>query len=221
MEFLKEEKSKRDIPVELLKLALKRAGQIGNLMNSGAKEEIEDIVKESARRIAAHESYILETKKEIKKIKEQISEILDSVQLYIGESGLGGEDNPGVRGAGTILPFRYRRSDHSEKDGDSPQEKITCLAEARVTATGQPLPLDFSLEKEVDAKAGPAVEKEINRVMHNYLVGKIAGEDLLDSSGQLIIKKGAAITPETVGRAESEGKMADLIIHVVLPGVED
>lgn len=80
-----------------------------------------------------------------------------------------------------------------------------------------------TLTKPVDAvqKASPAVATEIKTVRHKYVVGKLAGEDLLDGSGQVIIGKNNPITPDVVERAEKEGKLAELIVHMVIPGLEE
>lgn len=67
----------------------------------------------------------------------------------------------------------------------------------------------------------PVVEKVISSVWHKYIVGKLAGEDLLDSGGQMILRKGERITPETVDRAEQAGKLAELIVHMAGPNLEE
>jgi hypothetical protein len=71
-----------------------------------------------------------------------------------------------------------------------------------------------------DIPSSPALSADINQVRNKYLVGKVAGEDLLAKDGSIIIKKGSVISAETVGRAEEEGKLAELIINMVLPGME-
>jgi hypothetical protein len=58
-------------------------------------------------------------------------------------------------------------------------------------------------------------------VRNKYLVGKIAGDDLIARDGSLIISKNSVISAETVKRAEEEGKLAELIINMVLPGMEN
>lgn len=70
-------------------------------------------------------------------------------------------------------------------------------------------------------KSSLAVSKDIKAVRHKYVVGKLAGEDLLDSKEQVIIRKGGLITPLVVERAEREGKLAELIVHMVIPGLEE
>ncbi len=65
--------------------------------------------------------------------------------------------------------------------------------------------------------ASPAVAMEIRNVRHRYIVGKVAGEDLRDVQGTLIIAKGEAITAEIVAEAETSGKLPELIINMQLP----
>ncbi len=69
-------------------------------------------------------------------------------------------------------------------------------------------------------RASPAVAREIKTVRHKYVVGKLAGEDLLAGDGRLIIGKNEVITPEIIDRAEKEGKLAELIVNMVIPGLE-
>lgn len=71
-----------------------------------------------------------------------------------------------------------------------------------------------------DKQASPAVAKKIDTVRHKYIVGKLAGEDLLDKNGQIIINKNGLIMPEVVELAEKEGKLPELIIHMIIPGLE-
>lgn len=66
-----------------------------------------------------------------------------------------------------------------------------------------------------------ALSADISQVRNKYLVGKIAGENLVAWDGSLIIEKNNIISAETVKRAEEEGKLAELIINMVLPGMEN
>lgn len=67
----------------------------------------------------------------------------------------------------------------------------------------------------------PAISAEINNIRFKYIAGKIAGQDLYDSSGKLIIAKGKVITSEIVATVETEGKLPELIVNMVLPGMEE
>ena len=69
------------------------------------------------------------------------------------------------------------------------------------------------------AAASPTVAKEIELIRHRYIVGKLSGEDMYDSEGRLIISKNTVITPEIIVKAETEGKLPDLIVNMILPGI--
>ncbi|MFD0697138.1 hypothetical protein ACFQZT_23990 [Paenibacillus sp. GCM10027628] len=60
---------------------------------------------------------------------------------------------------------------------------------------------------------------EISKIKQNYIVGKTAGENLLDRQGRLIIAKEAIITEEVIRRAQREGKLAELIVNMTISGL--
>lgn len=66
----------------------------------------------------------------------------------------------------------------------------------------------------------PAVASEIRQVRHRYIVGKIAGGELRDAEGQLIVAKDAVITAAVIQQAEQAGKLPELIINMILPGMD-
>ncbi len=49
---------------------------------------------------------------------------------------------------------------------------------------------------------------------HAFILGKFAGDNLFDGSGKLIIAKDEIITDEVIAKAESEGKLVDLIVDM-------
>lgn len=66
-----------------------------------------------------------------------------------------------------------------------------------------------------------AVTAQINNIRYKYISGKAAGQDLYDQDGKLIIAKGEIITSEVIGKAEAEGKLPELIVNMVIPGMEE
>ena len=66
----------------------------------------------------------------------------------------------------------------------------------------------------------PAISAEINNIRHKYIVGKIAGESLVANDGSIIVAQNQTITAEIVARAEAEGKLPELIVSMILPGME-
>ncbi|MBP1961791.1 hypothetical protein [Paenibacillus aceris] len=60
---------------------------------------------------------------------------------------------------------------------------------------------------------------EIGMIKQNYIVGKLAGENLIDRQGRLIVAKQAVITEDVIRRAQREGKLAELIVNMTIPGL--
>lgn len=60
---------------------------------------------------------------------------------------------------------------------------------------------------------------QINAIKAQYIVGKVAGEDLFDQKGQLIISKSNMISRQVVNQAHMEGKLAELIVNMKIPGL--
>lgn len=75
-------------------------------------------------------------------------------------------------------------------------------------------------EEPAAKKANPAMMKEIQTVRLKYIVGKLAGEDLLNSKGEVLIRKNEQITSNIVEAAATEGKLAELIVKMIIPGLE-
>lgn len=72
----------------------------------------------------------------------------------------------------------------------------------------------FLENKPVESKA---VTSEIKNIRSKYLIGKIVGEDLMDKQGRLLAKKGSTITEDLIEIIDKEGKLAELILNMVLP----
>ncbi|WP_281885335.1 hypothetical protein [Paenibacillus sp. YYML68] len=125
--------------------------------------------------------------------------------------------------------------------GDSEAKKETA-AVAEETAAPDPAhssAVDAGISKSAQgasaaygtADAGPAAQdpasssaqltQEASFIKKQYIVGNRAGQDLLDSRGKLIIRKYEVITEPILAIAEADGKLADLIVHMILPGFED
>ncbi len=61
------------------------------------------------------------------------------------------------------------------------------------------------------------LEDEIGALEMQYVVGNVAGRDLLTSSG-VIVRAGEVITADAYRRALAQGKIAELIVYMMLPG---
>ena len=63
--------------------------------------------------------------------------------------------------------------------------------------------------------------EDVDRMKERYIVGKRAGEDVYDSTGHMIVARNTVITREVIRQAEQEGKLVDLIVNMVIPGLGD
>lgn len=54
-------------------------------------------------------------------------------------------------------------------------------------------------------------------VLERLLSGKVAGRDLYAPGGGLLLKRGGPITPEVTARAQREGVLAELVLHMAWP----
>ncbi|PZX07062.1 hypothetical protein C7437_101169 [Psychrobacillus insolitus] len=61
--------------------------------------------------------------------------------------------------------------------------------------------------------------EQINSIKSRYIVGKMAGKDLYDSQGNLIISKSQIITSQVVNKAHCEGELAELIVNMKISGL--
>ncbi len=69
----------------------------------------------------------------------------------------------------------------------------------------------------VPGSAMPMSDDNIKKMRNTLIIGKIAGEDLLDSNNRAIIRKGKVLTEEDILLAEKETKLPELIINMVFP----
>lgn len=76
----------------------------------------------------------------------------------------------------------------------------------------------FLENKSVESKV---VTREIKNIRSKYLVGKIVGEDLMDRQGNLLVKKGSTITENLIEIVDKEGKLAELILNMILPEISE
>ena len=116
-------------------------------------------------------------------------------------------------------------------------EAAAPVARAGVPATTQmAAPAPATTETRIVVPASPAttvpgpaapresagvIEARIARSQMSYVVGKLAGRDLIGQSGQMIVAARQEITPAVVERAKADGRLAELIVYMVIPGLDE
>lgn len=81
--------------------------------------------------------------------------------------------------------------------------------------------IDRPNETKNDQITQESLRQKIDAVRDKYVIGNVAGEDLLDSKGAIIIRKNETITKSSMEKALNEGKLAELIVNMVLPEQEE
>ena len=85
-----------------------------------------------------------------------------------------------------------------------------------------PIPASYEESPpEESGKESGALSAEIMSIRNRYIVGKLAGEDLHDADGRLIVAKSGLITAEIVDLADKAGRLPDLIVNMKIPGMGD
>ncbi|HZG78610.1 MAG TPA: hypothetical protein VEZ72_22330 [Paenibacillus sp.] len=114
---------------------------------------------------------------------------------------------------------KRRKEEPREAPKEAPKAPLRTEALPRAEApAASPAPAPRSAES---GPSSPAISEEIRSLRTKYIVGKCAGEDLFDASGKRIVSKGAVIDEDVVEAADRAGKLAELIVHMIIPGLGD
>ncbi len=73
-----------------------------------------------------------------------------------------------------------------------------------------------AMEEKPVIKADIPVQNNVSMLKNMYVIGKVAGEDLFDKSGKLIIARNEIITQEVIEKAEREGSLIELVLEMKL-----
>jgi hypothetical protein len=65
------------------------------------------------------------------------------------------------------------------------------------------------------------ITDEIRQMRIKYIVGKISGSVLMDVNGNVIVGKNQRITEAILAKADQNGKLAELVVSMIIPGLED
>ena len=77
-------------------------------------------------------------------------------------------------------------------------------------------------EKDENRVSGShGLKAQIDTARYKFILGKIAGEDLFNAEGGIIVNKHQKITPEVVEAAQKENKLSELIINMLFQGMDE
>ncbi len=76
---------------------------------------------------------------------------------------------------------------------------------------------EMATENAGEKSNAKAKDKEnVTGLKNLYIIGKVAGEDLFDNSGKLIVAKNEVITEEIIDKAEKVGNLIELVLEMKL-----
>jgi hypothetical protein len=135
--------------------------------------------------------------------KEEVEEMEENLEVNLVET-ITAEDSSEVLQE-TISKMEINHLDLSIKDETSPPFNLT-----------KEISEEFS-ETEIQTPKNRLIE-QISSFKEQYIIGKVAGADLIDLSGKLIIAKNTKITKVIVEIANANGKLAELIVNMKVLG---
>jgi hypothetical protein len=122
---------------------------------------------------------------------------------------------PEEAAAALEAPAVPKQQERLQSPRTEPSKRQEGIAEQTATLNGD----TATTSSTGKSKQSPAITEEIRVIRQKYIVGKIAGEDVYDSAGKLIIAKQFVITGEVVDKVDAEGKLAELIVNMIIPGL--
>lgn len=120
-----------------------------------------------------------------------------------------------------VVIFDVKNKKGNEVDLPVPEEKSITMKRVELETAVAETPNDRSESEPKMEKMSAGVAQDINNIRQRYIVGKISGIDLFDQKGNLIIAKNSVITADVVTKAEVDGKLAELIVNMTMPDLEE
>lgn len=185
----------------ILELGLSRLEKVCTFLNQAADDNAKQIMENARREIADFQGQIKETENKIEKARSGIQSIVSKML-----EGVNSQNEDIVNGQRTGSKVEYHQEDQENKEVEEDELGIEALnALASTDDSGN------------EALQSDQENTKNNKKFYEYMVGKLAGEDLADNSGKIIIKAKEAITLEHIETASKKGKVSELIIGMDLP----
>ncbi len=120
-----------------------------------------------------------------------------------------------------MMPFNSFFDNHMPVKKGIKSSEIAAVLESKKNTFTVLQQSDKAVEKsENESIHQVEIDEDARYIRQKYIVGKIAGQDLFDRKGNLIIGGNSKITSQAVDLADREGKLPELIINMILPDLE-
>lgn len=132
-----------------------------------------------------------------------------------GES-VGGYNQPARKFKEYRNDFSYRPADKLEEVRDYHSYQL----EDKFKSHDKAKELN-ELKERNSSRPEEGLKSKIEDTRYKYMIGKIAGEELVDNFGEVIIQQGEVINLEHIEKAKEEGRLSELIINMIVPGMDE
>ena len=206
---------------EVLKLSLNSLGSVYSYLEDYEQDDSNSISSREHLIKEKHKEIISKIENEIREIKESTRKELDQINKIIKPTNLSlitTKDSSATNPIfelnsfwGTIENRGLNQVSATQEEQQQEQQEQQEQEEQREEQKAQ--------QKHVSDSHGLKAQIDIAR--YKFILGKIAGEDLFNAAGGVIINKHDEITPEVVEVAQKENKLSELIINMLVQGMDE
>ena len=206
---LKESTTRRSVALEdetLWTLGKERIGNITKFLDEQKKAEIVELRKKSSERNRLIHLEMKEIDLEIQSTEQLFTRMFQQLTNIVEQ-----------------VPNEEPKVDDKQ---NSPHNPVNILTE-ETDFQDEPVQHELKnvneeaiqhMNEEADQGEQSFIE-QIDSIKSQYIVGNVAGEDLYDPQGNLIISRSKIITRQVVNKAHREGKLAELIVNMKITGL--
>lgn len=211
-------------------LGKERIHKMTDYLQQQKEFEMADLRKDSSERIKIVQHQIAKIESDIKMTERLFSKMFQQITSLVEQSE-NMDTNEESKEVVEQLPKQFSNKNYEPSNYQN--QVMDTFKKNNLTASieKQLDPTDVSTNNEYEQHSVVSENNEtfnesedslmvqINAIKSQYIVGKVAGEDLYDQEGHLIIAKSKVINRQVVNKAHSEGKLAELIVNMKIPGL--
>ena len=209
----------------LWKLGKERISGITDYLQQQKEVEIESLKIKSAQRIQAIQLQMDEIELEIQSTEETFKKMFRQLASLVEQSEQENANEQFIISAKKQRGFPDHQStsfsviaDSNSVENPRAHQTNINISHSKIVEVYEQPTVSSPTEEKTESGESSLLE-QIDSIKSQYIVGKVAGEDLMDSNGRLIISKSQVITSQAVNTAHREGKLAELIVNMKISGL--
>jgi hypothetical protein len=201
-------KATQSVNESLLELAKERITPLMHFQKKQKESEITSLRKASDERISMYQL-------EINKLEEELKVINGIIGSFLGQLDIEPIQN---KHSEDQMITSFETINHEENETTLKERIESFQKEAQVETYAEPISIG-EIEKEelqglITTSTEDQILEQILSFKEQYMNGKVTGTDLYNNAGRLIVPANTTISKEIVDFANSEGKLAELIVNM-------